>query len=217
MKIKWLGHSCFLFETSRPSLRLLIDPYRPGAYDGAVGYRPITEQVDVVLLTHEHPDHAGTEALPGRPLVVRGEAVAGGVAFETLQLAHDDQDGRLRGHVRAYCFELEGLRIAHLGDLGHRLSERQSKVLAGTQILLIPVGGLYTIDGPTAWQICQDLQPNLVIPMHFKTPQVAMDLAPVDPFLAPQNRVRRVPQTTLELGPKDLPEPITTVVLTPEN
>jgi len=217
MKIKWLGHSCFLFEASRPRLRILIDPYRAGAYDGAIGYRPVTEQADIVLVTHDHPDHAGVQSLPGRPLVVRGEAVAGGVAFETVELAHDDQQGRLRGGVRAFCFELDGLRIAHLGDVGHPLSERQQERLEGTQILLIPVGGRYTIDGATAWEICRQLRPNLVVPMHFKTAKVAMDLAPVDAFLAGQSRVRRVPQTTLELGPKELPEPITTVVLTPEN
>jgi len=217
MKIKWLGHSCFLFEAARSNLRILIDPYRAGAYDGAIGYRPVRETVDIVLLTHEHPDHAGVESLPGSPLVVRREATARGVPFETLELAHDDQGGRLRGKVRAFIFELDGVKIAHLGDVGHSLSDQQLAALRGTQVLLIPVGGLYTIDATTAWEISQQIQPNLLIPMHFKTSKVAMDLAPVEAFLAPQSRVRRVPQTTLALRSGDLPEPITTVVLTPDN
>jgi len=217
MRIKWLGHSCFLFQSEQSAVRILIDPYRAGAYDGAIGYRPVREAVDIVLLTHDHPDHAGLDALPGRPLVVRREASACGVSFDTIEFAHDDQGGNLRGRVQAFLFELDQVRIAHLSDLGCLPTREQYIELEGTQVLLIPVGGRYTLDGPAAWEVCKAVGPNVVIPMHFKTAKVAMDLAPVDPFLALQRRICRIPQTTLRVDAGSLPEAITTVVLTPEN
>lgn len=219
MKVKWVGHSCFLIEAGRPALRVLIDPYQAGAYDGAIGYRAVSEHVDIVVVTHDHPDHAGIESLPGRPLIVRREASARGVAFESLELAHDNQGGRLRGKVQAFRFELEGIWVTHLGDLGHQLDQTQAEALRETHILFIPVGGLYTIDGPTAWAVCQQIRPNLVIPMHFRTSRIAMDLDSVDSFLLPSwgRRVERIPHTTLDIDRSSLPEPIVTVVLTPEN
>lgn len=217
MKIKWLGHSCFLLDFRASKLRILIDPYRAGAYDGAIGYRPISDRVDVVLMTHDHPDHSGADTLPGKPLVVRGDAVAQGISFETLELAHDHQNGRLRGKVRAFLFDLEGIRICHLGDLGHELKPTHLEQFKGVQVLMIPVGGLYTINGMEAWTICKQIRPNLAIPMHYKTSKVAMDLEPVEIFLKQQTRVVRASQTTIDLESGSLPEPITTVVLTAEN
>lgn len=217
MKIKYVGHSCFLLEARHAALRILIDPYRAGAYDGALGYRPVKETTDLVLLTHDHPDHSGVEGLPGLPLTVRGSCTARGVAFEALDLPHDSEGGRLRGRVRAFLFEVDGIRIAHLSDLGARLTTQQAQALKGTQVLFVPVGGYYTIDADTAWGICLSLQPNLVIPMHFKTSRVGMPLESVDRFLRFQSKARSIPQTTLEIEKETLPDPVTTVVLTPSN
>lgn len=217
MKIKYIGHSCFLLEQQKNALRILIDPYRAGAYEGALGYRPVRDFADLALISHDHPDHSGAEGIPGSPLTIRGSCTARGVAFEALDLPHDSENGRMRGRVRAFLFELDGIRVAHLSDLGGCLSPPQSQMLKGTHVLMIPVGGHYTIDAETAWGICRSLQPNLVIPMHFKTLKVAMALESVDRFLALQPRARKIPQTTLEIDRDTLPEPVTTVVLTPSN
>jgi len=122
MKIKYIGHSCFLLEQKQIPLRILIDPYRAGAYEGALGYRPVRDSADLVLLSHEHPDHSGAEGIPGSPLTIRRSCTARGVAFEALDLPHDPEGGKRRGRVQAFLFELDGIRVAHLSDLGDRLS-----------------------------------------------------------------------------------------------
>ncbi len=217
MKIEWIGHSCFLIQGENPPVRILIDPYIPGAYDGAIGYRPIHTEVDIVLVTHSHLDHGGQESLPGNPLVVRADSSAWGIDFETVDFPHDAEGGGKRGWVKSFVFELDGIQVAHLSDIGDYPEAEKLSRLEEVEILMIPVGGWYTIDGKTAGEICDRVQPNVVIPMHYKTSKVAMALQPVEIFLEGQAKVRQVRQTTLSVSKKELPEPVTCVVLSPSH
>ncbi len=157
MKITWLGHACFLVETAEGSV--LLDPYAPGSVPG-LALPPVT--ADLVLCSHEHRDHGYRQAaaLSGNKPTLR---------IETLDCFHDDRGGALRGKNRIHVLEAEGLRLAHLGDLGHEPSGAQYAQMGPVDALLIPVGGFYTIDAVQAAEAVCRIAPKVTIPMHYKT------------------------------------------------
>jgi len=207
MKIEWLGHSAFLLETA-DGRRLITDPYAAGSYDGAVGYGEIDIAADVVTVSHEHPDHDGVTHLVNPPArVVRDtEPVdAAGFKISGLETFHDESEGAERGRNTVFVIEAEGLRICHLGDLGHRLSEEQIQRLGRVDVLLVPVGGHFTIGAAEASDIVNRLKPKVVIPMHFKTKVLGFPIAGVDDFLAGKSNVVRMNSTFIEITPDTLP------------
>lgn len=165
MTIRWLGHSCFLI-TAQDGRTWLSDPF-----DGAVGYPVPCAPADVVTCSHKHSDHHATGALPeGYTLIDQpGVHHARGLVIEGIASFHDDQLGTVRGGNIIYVTEVDGLRVAHLGDLGHQLSEAQREKLGAVDVLLTPVGGHYTIDGEGAVQLTHALKPRVVVPMHYMT------------------------------------------------
>jgi len=192
--IEWKGHSCFVF-TSSEGVRVLTDPFSEG-----VGYALPEVKADIVIVTHEHFDHNNVGIVKGDPTILRGLAgdkVAQidqeikGVRFRTVPSFHDDAQGRKRGLNAIFVIEMDGIKIAHLGDLGHILTEDQVKSLGTIDILLIPVGGTFTIDGAQAQKVGLQLNPKIMIPMHYGTSDLSFSLTPVDDFLKGQKNVVR--------------------------
>ena len=213
MKVKWLGHSCFLI-TSERGIRIITDPYTVG---GGINYSPVKEVADIVVVSHSHGDHANVTAIKGKPEIVRdsGLRIAGGIQFKGTATYHDASQGKQRGSNTIFCFNVDGIEICHLGDLGHMLSPEQVAELDVIDILLVPVGGFYTIDGTEASQICDQLKPRIIIPMHYKTSKCAYPIAEVDDFLKGKTNVKRVGSSEAEFEYEKLPVISEIVLLQP--
>jgi len=216
MKVKWLGHAAFVL-TAADNTRLITDPYVPGAYNGAVGYGPIQEAVQGVTVSHEHADHNGVQGLPGKPQVIRGkgEFTVGKVKITGVDSYHDNSAGSQRGTNTIFRFEIDGLVLCHLGDLGHLLPGATAKALGRVDVLLVPVGGFFTIDATEAQAVTRQLGPRVVIPMHFKTPKLDFAIAGVDDFLKGQKNVKRIGRSEVEIVSAQLPKETETWVLEP--
>lgn len=180
MKIKWWGHACFQI-TTREGQTILTDPY-----DQSVGYQPVDHEADFVTISHDHFDHNAVDLLPGSPVVVKDpEGIdQSGIKISGIPSYHDQQEGAARGKNLIFLFEIDEKRVCHLGDLGHPLTKKQIKEIGEVGVLLVPVGGTYTIDAREAFQICRQLQPQLIIPMHYKTNVLDFPITGVDEFLA---------------------------------
>jgi len=166
MIIRHIGHAEFLMETES-GMRIVTDPYGEGC-----GYPVQRMRADAVLVSHGHHDHNAVETLEGIQTVVdkAGEyTLAPGVKVTAIKGFHDDDRGSKRGETLLFLLETEGLRIVHLGDLGCPLNEEQTEILSRPDILMIPVGGYYTIDGKTAAQTAKTLKARTVLPMHYRT------------------------------------------------
>lgn len=214
MRITYYGHSSFLVE-AQDGTRIILDPYRHGAFDGALRYAPIDEPADVVLASHEHDDHGATDTIPGRPQVFVHPVAAkvGEVQILGIEVAHDEAGGIKRGKNTIVVLDDGDVRLVHLGDLGHPLDEDTVKKIGRVDILLVPVGGFFTIDHKEAAAVVEALAPLVVLPMHYKTDEVDFPIVPVDQFLATQATVRHEAGASLELTKATLPGQRTTIVL----
>ncbi|MCR4430419.1 MAG: MBL fold metallo-hydrolase [Tepidanaerobacteraceae bacterium] len=209
MKIRWLGHASFLLE-SQSGTRIVTDPF-----DGSVGYRIPKIEADIVTVSHDHYDHNYVEGVQGDPEVVKtaGEFNISGVGIKSIPAFHDEVKGAKRGPNLIFVFEIDGLRICHVGDLGHLLSKAQEEQIGRPDVLLIPVGGTFTLDAEGAAEMVNQLSPRMVIPMHFKTPAVSMPIDSVDNFLEKVGGGERMESTTIEVTPETLGEKMRVVVL----
>ncbi len=164
MKLKWLGHSCF--ELTLDGGVLVTDPY-----DESVGYPPLRVRADAVLSSHDHFDHNYFAAVEGDPAIINtpGTHRACGATITATPSFHDEERGAKRGKNLIFTVEAEGLRIAHLGDLGHFPdTEEQKAALSDLDVMLIPIGGFFTIDTPTAVRLIEEFKPRCAIAMHFR-------------------------------------------------
>jgi len=216
VRVKWLGHACFLL-TSDNGTRIITDPYKT---HGGLSYGEIREYADVVLISHEHGDHNNPSAVEGQPQVLKGLGVkeAKGIKFKGIQVYHDEAKGTKRGSNTIFAFELDGLRICHLGDLGHELSEAELKEIGAVDILFMPVGGFYTFEPDVAARVAQKLTPRVLIPMHFKTDKVDATfgaIVGVDEFLKRHSAVDRSNSAEAEFKAGNLPSSTRIVVLKP--
>jgi L-ascorbate metabolism protein UlaG (beta-lactamase superfamily) len=211
MKIKWLGHSSFLI-TSDTGLRIITDPYEVG---GGLSYGQIKESADIVIVSHDHADHNNVAAVQGNPKVVRGTVEVKGIKFKGIPTYHDEAGGGQRGRNTILCFEVDGMRLCHLGDLGHQLSDSQAADLGKIDILFIPVGGFYTIDAKVATQLCDRLKPKVVIPMHYKIAKCAYPITGVEEFLRGKKEVNRLDSSQVEFKTGQLPATTKIIVLKP--
>ncbi len=203
MKITWIGHACFLLEA--PEGRVLTDPF-----DKAIPYRFPSTPVDVVTVSHDHFDHNAADRVKGTPEIVRGDGphTAAGITLHGVPAFHDTEKGNKRGRNTIYTFTLDGLHIAHLGDLGHPLSEEQLASLADVEVILIPVGGFFTIDANQAAGLVAKL-PNVrvIIPMHYKTDRLddSFPIDTVEKFAGRMQNVREIGSAEVTLTRNDLP------------
>jgi L-ascorbate metabolism protein UlaG (beta-lactamase superfamily) len=213
MKMKWLGHACFLL-TSSGGLRVITDPYAVG---GGINYSPIRETADVVLVSHDHGDHNNVSTVQGKPEVVKasGTRTVRRIRFKGVATSHDTSQGSERGPNTAFCFTLDNLGLCHLGDLGHILSPVQVTEIGAIDILFIPVGGFFTIDAVVATQVCDQLKPRITIPMHFKTPKCVYPIAGVEDFLKGKKAVRKVAGSEVEFEREELSTATEIVLLQP--
>lgn len=166
MIITCIGHAKFMLEMEN-GVRIVTDPY-----DESCGY-PITANVaDVVLVSHHHHDHDAVATIPGHPRVIDRAGdfdIGGGISVKAIEAFHDDKKGALRGKTLLFLIRAEGLRVMHLGDLGHLLTMEQCLLLGDADVLMLPVGGHYTIDAPTARKVAEQLHARVILPMHYKT------------------------------------------------
>jgi L-ascorbate metabolism protein UlaG (beta-lactamase superfamily) len=213
MKIKWLGHACFLI-TSGDGLRVITDPYSVG---GGIKYASVEEAADVVLVSHEHGDHSNVSAVRGRPEVIKdtGARTVKGVQFRGVATYHDGSQGKQRGSNTVFCFTMDDINVCHLGDLGHALTKGQVDEIGSVDVLLAPVGGFYTIDAAEARRVCDQLRPRSVIPMHFRTARCDFPIADAGEFLKGKEAVRRVRGSEVEFQRADLPAATEIVLLQP--
>lgn len=208
MNVKWLGHSSFLV-TSEGGVKIITDPYATGM---GINYGEIKEAADIVVVSHDHPDHANTK-LPGSPQVVKGTTEAKGINFTGIAAYHDDTKGSQRGPNTIICFEVDGIRLCHLGDLGHQLSDEQVAAIGEVEVLMIPIGGVFTIDPAGATKVIERLKPQVVIPMHYSTAKCAYPISGVDEFLRGKANVKRLDASEVEFKKEELPSPTEIVVL----
>jgi len=213
MKLKWLGHSCFLI-TSETGLRIITDPYPQGS---GLNYSPINEAADIVTVSHDHFDHNNISSVPSKPEVITGNGVKNvkGIQFKGIATHHDESQGKERGTNTIFCFSVDGIKLCHLGDLGHRLSKEQIAEIGALDILFIPIGGVFTIDAKMASTVSDDLKPKVVIPMHCKTHKCDWPLNTIEDFLAGKKNVKKLNSSETEFKAGKLPEATEIVVLQP--
>lgn len=188
MKITWLGHSSFLIEDSK-GRKILTDPF-----DESVGYKTFNGDVDVVTISHHHFDHDFTKNLDSSKVHILDKVGAFNlcdIPIMGFPSFHDETKGTKRGENTIYVITVDGYKICHLGDLGHTLSKDEIISLGNIDILLIPVGGNYTIDAKTAYELTKSLKSRIIIPMHYKTPALSFPLDGVENFLTFMKNVKK--------------------------
>ena len=196
MTITWLGHACFALESG--GYRIVIDPYQ-----GVEGLPDISTDANAVYCSHQHGDHAYTAG------VRITEKSPSPFSVREVPTFHDDQGGSLRGVNTVRCFTAEGLTVVHLGDLGHLLTQEQAEAIGPCDALLIPVGGFFTIDAPTAKAVAAQLRPRVVIPMHYRFGSSGLPVVgTAEDFtdLYPAAFVRRYDTASFQLIPDAAPQ-----------
>ena len=214
MKIKWYGHSAFLV-TSDQGVKIITDPYESGAYGGQLSYGKIKDQADVVLTSHDHADHNDSKSLPGSPEIVKGTGAktAKGISIKGISTYHDPSKGSERGANTIFTFTVDGIKVCHLGDLGHILSEKELAEIGSIDILFIPVGGYFTIDAKEATRVAEQIKPKVLIPMHFKTEKCGFPITPVEDFLKGKSNPKRPKASEIPFEKKTLPQQMEIIVL----
>ena len=187
MQITWYGHSCFLL-TSESGYSILTDPCDP-----ETGYELSNLVCDAVTISHEHHDHNCLAIVAGTPEIIRtpGEHSAGGISVKGFTNYHDNEKGAKRGENIVFLYEIDGLKILHLGDLGHMLPDETIKTIGDVDVLLAPIGGVFTINAKSATELADRLNAKVLIPMHYKTPALHFNIEGLEPLLA-ANANRRV-------------------------
>jgi len=211
MKIKWLAHAAFLI-TADSGTRIITDPYK---VEDNLKHSEIKEASDIVTISHAHSDHNNVAAVRGNPRVVQDTSEVKDIKIKSIPTAHDDTGGTQRGKNTVFCFEVDGINVCHTGDLGHLLTEEQAAAIGKVDVLILPVGGHFTIDAKAAGRVCDQLKPKVIIPMHFKTDKVVLPIAGVDVFLEGKNNVTRSDGSEIELKAGDLPDNARIIVLKP--
>ena len=211
MKVKWLGHASFLI-TSDKGVRIITDPYKAG---GALKYAEVKGPADVVTVSHEHFDHNYVEPIEGKPQIIKSSAEAKGIKFNGVATFHDENKGKDRGTNTVFCFEVDGVRVCHLGDLGHKLSDQEVAQIGKVDVLLTPMAGFYTMNAEVATEVSNKLKAKVIIPMHFKNERCDFPVSGVDDFLKGKKNVTRMNSSEIEFKAGKLPAETQIMVLKP--
>lgn len=212
MEIYYLGHSAFKIKGK--SSVVVTDPYGPEC-----GKFPRGVEANIVTVSHDHTDHNQVQLLAGNPFVVNGpgEYEIGGISVVGVPTWHDEEQGGKRGVNTLFVVEMDGLRLAHAGDLGHKLSQEQLEEMGPVDLLMIPVGGEYTIDAKMATEVVKQVDPWVVIPMHYQQPgldkQTFGGLTGVELFLKEMGKPDVVAVPKLAISEDRLPSELQVVVL----
>lgn len=213
MEITHLGHASFKIRGK--NVNLVTDPFDPQM----LGLKFPKIEVDVVTISHDHGDHNFISAVEGIPVIISGpgEYEVKGAKVIGVSTYHDGQQGKERGKNTVYRILIDGVSIVHCGDLGHKFDDSQLEIVSGANILMIPVGGFYTIDAAIASEVVSQIDPDIIIPMHYSTSamnkEIASKLAGVDIFLKQMGKEGIVPQPKLAITKEKLPPEPMVVVL----
>lgn len=207
MKIKWYGHAAFKI-TTEGAVRIIIDPYLSGAFGGALSYGKIDDEADIVLTSHDHDDHNYTKDIRGSYTLLNKEGFFNerDVKIEALPCYHDPSHGRERGKNLIFIIEAAGLRVAHMGDLGHTLPEDIATKMGRIDVMLVPVGGFYTIDADEASKVVDMIKPRITIPMHYKTAKCDFPIAGVETFTSGKGNVKKSGSSEISVAKEGLPK-----------
>ena len=206
-KINWAGQSCFQISVSNSKdhqADIIIDPF-----DEGTGLKVPNFSADILLVTHDHHDHNNIKAVKGDPFLVQGpgEYEVKGVFIQGIPSFHDSVEGKERGTNTIYSIEAEDLKFCHLGDLGQKqLTDDQLEKIGAVDILMIPVGGHYTLSSQEAQKIIGQIEPKIIIPMHYDLPKIKIELDDVQKFLKAMGKNSIAPQDKLTVKQKDLPK-----------
>jgi L-ascorbate metabolism protein UlaG (beta-lactamase superfamily) len=211
MKIKWLGHACFLI-TSESGTRIITDPF---ASDKNLSYAEVSHEADIVTVSHDHFDHNHVAPIKGHPSIIKtaGDRKIKDIGIRTISTWHDESGGKERGPNLVFCFNVDGINVCHLGDLGHRLNKSELDRLGKVDVLLIPIGGVFTIDASSASHLCDDIKPSIVIPMHYKTSQCQWLKYGVDDFVRGRQNYKEIKSGEIELKAGALPSEMEVIIL----
>ncbi len=213
-KITWSGQSCFQISISNSkdhSAQIVIDPF-----DEKIGLKMPHLSADILLVTHDHSDHNNIKAVKGEPFLIQnpGEYEVKEVFVKGIPASHDDVQGKERGPMTIYTIEAEEMRICHLGDIGQKeLTNDQIDAIGSIDILMIPVGGTFTISSQEAVKIISQIEPKIVIPMHYNIPGLKMKLDDVSKFLKAFGKNSVVSQEKLQVKANSLPKTGTEVAV----
>jgi L-ascorbate metabolism protein UlaG (beta-lactamase superfamily) len=204
MYITWLGHSAFKLQDKigTDGITLAIDPY-----GDETGLKMPRFEADILAITHDHHDHNNRGAIRGNPFIIDtpGEYEVNGVSIEGVVAMHDEKAGAERGRSIIYRIDMDDVVVVHLGDLGQTLEPKQLERLTGADILLVPVGGKYTIDAKKAVEVVSQIEPRIVIPMHYKIPGLKVDIEGVEKFIKEIGLKPRL-EDKLKISKRDLPQ-----------
>jgi len=195
-----LGHSCFRIKGSQAVV--ITDPFPPD-----LGYSLGKPAADIVTVSHQHPSHSYIQGISGEPRQIKGpgEYEISGVLIIGVATFHDAESGKKKGKNTVYLMEVDGVSVCHLGDLGHVLTSEQVEEIGDVDVLLLPVGGVSTIGASAAAEVIRQLEPNAVVPMHYKTPAISRELESVDKFLKEMGMEQIDPRPKLSLTKSNLP------------
>ena len=212
MIIEYLGHSCFKL-TESTGTTIVCDPYS----EDAVGYAMPKVEADVVTVSHHHSDHDVINNVGGTPVIIDKEENydSDGVEINSIKSFHDASRGKKRGENLIFKFRMDGIDVCHLGDLGEKCSSDLIETLLPVNVLLIPVGGNYTIDAEMAKEYVDRIMPDIVIPMHYRTKDCKIDIDKVDEFLElfDEDIIEEMDGNSIELSRTDLSGETKIVVL----
>ena len=216
-KINWAGQSCFQISVSNSrdhSADIVIDPF-----DEETGLKVPNFSADILLVTHQHHDHNNVKSVKGTPFLIDGpgEYEVKEVFIKGIPAFHDDKEGKEKGVNTIYTIEAEGLRFCHLGDLGQKqLTDEQLEKIGNVDILMIPVGGQFTISSQEAQRIVSQIEPRVIIPMHYELPKLKEKLDDVGKFLKAMGKNSIEPQDKFVVKSGTLPKDgVEVVVLQP--
>jgi L-ascorbate metabolism protein UlaG (beta-lactamase superfamily) len=213
VKIKYLAHSSFLI-TSNGNVRIITDPYNVGQ---GLSYGPINETADIVTVSHGHSDHNNAAAIEGSPVILKeaGSRTIKGIEIRSIPVYHDEAHGTKRGNNLIFCFKIDELNICHLGDLGHPLNRQELSDLGQVNVLMIPIGGFFTIDAKEADSVARSIGAMAIIPMHYKTAKTDYPIKPVGEFMKQKKNVREVNSSEVKFTKDTLPREAEIIVLQP--
>ncbi len=200
MEINWLGHSCFRIKGSQAVI--ITDPYPPD-----LGYSLGEPTARIVTVSHQHPSHSYVQGVGGNPKLITGpgEYEISGAVIIGVATFHDGVGGKNKGKNTVYLMEVDGVLVCHLGDLGHVLTAGQVEEIDKVDVLLLPVGGVSTINAPMAAEVIRQLEAKVIIPMHYKTPALNRELEPVGKFLKEMGMEQLSSQPKLSVTKSNLP------------
>lgn len=198
MEITWLGHASFLIKDSK-GRTLITDPF-----DSTVGYETYKESANVITISHHHFDHDYIKEIKGNPEIVDkvGFFYACDIPINGIPSYHDKAKGAKRGENIIYVFKMDDYSLCHLGDLGHSLTNNDIDAIGDVDILFIPVGGNFTVDGDEAAQIAKLINSKIIIPMHYKTPALSFPIEGVEKFLMNMKNGEKIGSNTLKIEEK---------------